>query len=310
MKHSILIILGCINSYLSYAQCFHGEYTTEWQWDMKKETNWVNLLKLNLSVPVWNRMGSFEATTIHVAKTNECIIDDWQTFSNIEEENELAAIAVLGYMHEWKECHLFVGIRNLNEDFFTSDVTSLFTNSSCGIFPTISANYPITNYPLSGLTLHFDVSKGGWIFKNSLYNGAGYNVWTHHDNPFLLRPKKDGIFNMSQLEYSYQDGHYFAGTAIHSRQYPIDEEGNISSTEESSRKTSCAWWVYAEQPIWSAKEKSISCMMQYSENTCRKNGCYRYGEFGCAYMDNCNQCGVTGQYARFHQGSEYSLEVT
>lgn len=42
MKHSILIILGCINSYLSYAQCFHGEYTTEWQWDMKKETNWVN----------------------------------------------------------------------------------------------------------------------------------------------------------------------------------------------------------------------------------------------------------------------------
>lgn len=106
MKHSILIILGCINSYLSYAQCFHGEYTTEWQWDMKKETNWVNLLKLNLSVPVWNRMGSFEATTIHVAKTNECIIDDWQTFSNIEEENELAAIAVLGYMHEWKECHL------------------------------------------------------------------------------------------------------------------------------------------------------------------------------------------------------------
>lgn len=103
MKHSILIILGCINSYLSYAQCFHGEYTTEWQWDMKKETNWVYLLKLNLSVPVWNRMGSFEATTIHVAKTNECIIDDWQTFSNIEEENELAAIAVLGYMHEWKE---------------------------------------------------------------------------------------------------------------------------------------------------------------------------------------------------------------
>lgn len=138
MKHSILIILGCINSYLSYAQCFHGEYTTEWQWDMKKETNWVNLLKLNLSVPVWNRMGSFEATTIHVAKTNECIIDDWQTFSNIEEENELAAIAVLGYMHEWKECHLFVGIRNVYEDFFTSDVTSLFTNSSCGIFPTIS----------------------------------------------------------------------------------------------------------------------------------------------------------------------------
>ena len=162
MKHSILIILGCINSYLSYAQCFHGEYTTEWQWDMKKETNWVNLLKLNLSVPVWNRMGSFEATTIHVAKTNECIIDDWQTFSNIEEENELAAIAVLGYMHEWKECHLFVGIRNLNEDFFTSDVTSLFTNSSCGIV-TIQRSNTIDNQLFCAMVSTNDWSK---ISKN------------------------------------------------------------------------------------------------------------------------------------------------
>ena len=60
----------------------------------------------------------------------------------------LAALAVLGYMHEWKEAHLFVGVRNVNEDFFTSDVTSLFTNGSCGIFPTIAASYPIANFPL------------------------------------------------------------------------------------------------------------------------------------------------------------------
>lgn len=40
--------------------------------------------------------------------------------------------------------------------------TSLFTGSSCGIFPTISASYPIANYPLAGLTVYFDVSFGGW----------------------------------------------------------------------------------------------------------------------------------------------------
>ena len=34
----------------------------------------------------------------------------------------------------WKKARLFVGVRNVNEDFFTSDVTSLFTGSSCGIF--------------------------------------------------------------------------------------------------------------------------------------------------------------------------------
>ena len=169
---------------------------------MNKKTNWVNQLRLDLSVPVFNGKGSFEAATLHLAKTGESVIGDWQGFSNIEADDMFAAIAVLGYMHEWKAGHLFVGVRNVNEDFFTSDVTALFTNSSCGIFPTVAASYPIANYPLSGLTVYFDVTKGGWTFRNSIYNGSGYNGWTAHDNPFLVRPKKDGIFNISQLEYS------------------------------------------------------------------------------------------------------------
>ena len=110
-------------------------------------------------------------------------------------------------------------MRNVNEDFFTSDVTALFLNSSEGIFPTVASSYPIANYPYSGLTLYFDVTKGGWTFRNSLYNGAGYNGWKAHDNPFLVRPKKDGIFNMSQLEYEHKGGKYFAGAAVHTRQY-------------------------------------------------------------------------------------------
>ena len=129
---------------------------------MKRNTNWLNLLRLNLNVPVFDGEGTIEASTLHIAKTNETIIADWQTFSNIEAENNVAAIAVLGYMHEWQAAHLFVGVRNVNEDFFTSDITTLFINSSCGIFPTIAASYPIANYPFSGLTVYFDVSRGGW----------------------------------------------------------------------------------------------------------------------------------------------------
>lgn len=192
MKH-LLIILSCLLPSLCSAQTFSGEYTAEWQWDMKRNTNWLNLLRLNLNVPVFDGKGTIEASTLHIAKTNETIIADWQTFSNIEAENNVAAIAVLGYMHEWQAAHLFVGVRNVNEDFFTSDITALFINSSCGIFPTIAANYPIANYPFSGLTVYFDVSRGGWTFRNSLYNGTGYNGWKRRDNPFLVRPAKDGV---------------------------------------------------------------------------------------------------------------------
>ena len=98
----------------------------------------------------------------------------------------------------------------------------------------VASSYPIANYPYSGLTLYFDVTKGGWTFRNSLYNGVGYNGWKAHDNPFLIRPKKDGIFNMSQLEYEHKGGKYFAGVAVHTRQYPINEDGEKGDPHRES----------------------------------------------------------------------------
>lgn len=310
MKRIYLIILGCITAYQLQAQELSGQFISEWQWDANKNTNWVNQLRLNLSVPLGSDKNSLEAATLHLAKSGEGIIDDRQGFSNIDADKMFAAIAVLGFMHQWNAGHLFVGVRNVNEDFFTSDLTALFTNSSCGIFPTIAASYPIANYPYSGLTIYFDVSKKGWTFRNSLYNGAGYNGWTAHDNPFLIKPKKDGIFNMSQLEYAHSVGAYYAGIAVHTRQYPIDEEGEMGDAETSSARATCAWWVYGEQKLWNSGEKNISCMVQYSENTSRKNACYRYAEIGGAYSDDKNECGLSGQYAHFIQGEEYSVELT
>lgn len=305
-----IFLLGCINASLARAQNISGEYITEWQWNMNKKTNWVNQLRLDLSIPFGNGKDSFEAATLHVAKTDDTIIDDWQGFSNIEADNMFAAIAILGFMHEWKSGRVFLGVRNVNEDFFTSDVTSLFLNGSEGIFPTIAASYPIANYPFSGLTVYFDVTKGAWTFRNSLYNGVGYNGWKHRDNPFIVRPKKDGIFNISQLEYSHGGGRYFAGAAFHNRQFPIDEEGEMASAEDSRRHTTCAWWIHGEQTVWTAADRSIACMAQYSENTSHDNGCCRYAEVGCAYTDSSNECGLSAQYARFNQGTERSVELT
>lgn len=219
------------------AQELSGQYTTEWQWDMNKNTNWVNLLRLDLSVPLGSDRNTIEAATLHLAKTGESVIGDWQGFSNIDADNMLASIAVLGFMHQWNSGHLFIGVRNVNEDFFTSPITALFTNSSCGIFPTVAASYPIANYPFSGLTLYFDITKKGWTFRNSLYNGSGYNGWTAHDNPFLIKPKTDGIFNMSQIEYTHRSGEYYAGIAVHTRQQPFVTEDETASTMTQTNGT-------------------------------------------------------------------------
>ena len=49
MKRFLVIILGCLQVSFSHAQWFSGEYTTEVQWDLKKHTNWLNHLRLDLA---------------------------------------------------------------------------------------------------------------------------------------------------------------------------------------------------------------------------------------------------------------------
>ena len=161
----ILAVAYCVGA---QPQSFGGCFTTEGQYAVRGSANWVNLLRLDFSMPLAHGAGSVEAATIHAFKTHDPIVGDWQTFSNIETSNLAAAIAVLGYRHAWRNASLFVGVRNVNEDFFTSPLTSLFTNSSCGLFPTIAASYPIANYPFSGLTLYMDVGRAGWLFRNSV----------------------------------------------------------------------------------------------------------------------------------------------
>ena len=90
----------------------------------------------------------------------------------------------------------------------------------------------------------------------------------------------------------------------------IRDRGEQVPAEEASTKTTCAWWVYGEQTLWTDGEHRWSEMAQYSENTSHDNGCYRYAEMGSIYEDGHNEWGVSGQYARFHQGTERSLEVT
>ena len=60
------------------AQELSGQYTTEWQWDMNKNTNWVNQLRLDLSVPLGSDRNTIKAATLHLVKTGESVIGDWQ----------------------------------------------------------------------------------------------------------------------------------------------------------------------------------------------------------------------------------------
>lgn len=299
------------------AQTAGISYTTELQHGMHGRGNWCNLLRLEAKLPA-GRSGEFELATIHIYKTRrERIADDWQTFSNIEEENLPCGIALLGYTQRIGRSEFFLGIRNVNEDYFTASGMSLFTNSSCGIFPTLSANYPIANYPLSGLCLDYKISLGRFGIESSLYNGRGYNGWSGRDNPFVVRPLRDGVFSITEINYRSDHGNYFCGFALHTggSLCSEDRQADVRAPEEAfPKKVTGVWWGYAEQHIWRGDRQTVDLLIQLSGNTSRGSECRGYAGVGAVWFCNGrsgeDRAGLFVSAARFVFGNEIAGELT
>ncbi len=272
-----------------HAQKLGVEYTTELQTNFR-ESNFVNLLRLNAEVPI-NKSVSIEASTISIAKTrNERLVDDLQTFSNIEEDNLPLAIAVCGANWQINDKHsLFMGIRNMNEDYFTSPVTSFFTNSSCGIYPTISANYPIANYPVASAGMHYCYDGSPIRVQVSLYNGTGHNRFTGRDNVFRVCPKDDGVFGIAEVSYTCGGNRFFLGNALYSG-------GDINATP----------WFYTEQSI----TPHLILLSGYSHAFSTEAQCKDFFGLGALCRIGKYQLGAFADYANYVERNEYAAELT
>lgn len=70
----ILAVAYCVGA---QPQSFGGCFTTEGQYAVRGSANWVNLLRLDFSMPLAHGAGSVEAATIHAFKTHDPIVGDW-----------------------------------------------------------------------------------------------------------------------------------------------------------------------------------------------------------------------------------------
>lgn len=326
MKKNKIILLAFMTALPAGAatQNIQIEYITEWQTNMKKRMNWVNLLTVSVGIPtsqlhLWEN-GEFNFSSKSIFKTSEDrIADDRQTFSNIEETNRLFNLAILGYTHRWRGIALFAGIRNVNEDYFTSPYTSLFTNSSCGIYPTISAHYPLANYPLSGLCLHAAFRWGqGWSAQSSLYNGVAYEPFGAESSIFTFRPKRDGVFNMTEINYtlnSKYNGNYTGGIAVHSSMPDNDESGGEEQAPPQTKEVNASGWIGLEQAVYRQAEKEVGVLAQYSAALTDKATCNHYLGTGImlkgfVLRGRQEELGLFVNRATFGNGTETVAEIT
>lgn len=286
-------------------------YTTEWQISQKGKTNWVNLLRTDASIPL-TKLISADFATLHIAKTSaERIIPDRQIFSNIEEDNLAFGLAVAGINMKTGHSSFFFGARNVNEDYFSDPCTSLFTNSSNGIFPTLSTSLPVPNYPSTAMGVHFTFDNDIIETQASLYNGRSYSMRTLHEQPFRVRPEKDGVFGIFDFMLKESDtGRLHAGAGLHYG-HTVEEIEQDGLTKDKHLRG--AWWLHGERHIARCGGKKIMILAQYSQALGSENDCKRYAEVGSVITagkkDKC-QAGLSLQYAGFKQGAEWSAELT
>lgn len=300
MKMSICLMMtvAALGCHRLMAQTAVGiEYATEMQTDFRN-LNWVHLLRLRFS-RTWDKGIRFELGTISIAKTrSERLVNDRQVFSNIEEENLPVSLSVAGWSFNRGASSLFAGLRNLNEDYFTSPVTSFFTNSSCGIFPTIPANYPIANYPLASLGIHYTYRKERWGIQASLYNGRGYDGFTADNFLFRFRPASDGILGIFSSNYQSNDCSYHFGGALHSGSH-------IGKEQTEERSLSGIFWGYVEQRL----TEKLYLLAQYSAAVPSDVWCRMFGGMGMVIRFGRAEAGFFSDCAVFSGEKEYASEL-
>lgn len=269
-------------------------YDTEIQTDYHGDFNHVNLLYLSTDGRLWQGW-ECNAATISIARTREeSLVADLQTFSNIEEENLPLALSLLCLKHSIGTRHtLHAGIRNVNEDYFTSPVTSLFINSSCGIFPTLSCNLPIANYPVASVGIHYAYTSPSYNILASIYNGQGYRRLCGRESVWHVAPHDDGIFALAQGDWKAGKGQCWAGAGLHT--------GNRADVTARS-----VMWCYTEQRLG----KNLSMIADYSHAFGRRCECSDFAGIGLHYASGRTTLGLFSDYARFCHNAEWATEIT
>ena len=285
-------------------------FDSELQSRIRDKVNWVNLLKLDASLSI-NDFMSVRIGTISTCSTNDgSVLSNILTYSNIEEENIPIALSRLGINYYSSHWNVFAGICDVNDAFFNTPVTSIFTNSSCGIFPTISYNFDIANFPNASIGVGSEYINENITVNSALYNGKGFHGFKGDNCVFRISPCSDGVFNINSVNYKWHDSNYNLGCGVHSGSSLSYEVGSPESFQTSNckekKKTEIFYWIYAEQQL----TKNISAIAQYSQCPTTKNGCRNFYGTGVSYCIGQYDIGLYTCFADISELFEWASELT
>lgn len=291
-------------------------FTTEGLWNTTTGiANWVNLLNVDYEFPLW-RDGSF---SLELVATNNLrqeqgksgVADNLHLFSAIEDSPSTLALTTFGIGQRFAEDRvlLYVGIRNLGKDYFTTPWNSIFTSAMNGLFPSIATHFAVPDPPLAAMALHTEWHPSPqWSVKLSVYDGVASQLW---NELFRLNLGRDGIFMIGEVGYcgNREDylGNYNIGATFG---YAPSVSAMERAEQHKSRRASV--WMLTEQPLY-YQQGGREVQLVLHGAWAPQSDCDLYGACGVV----CRSLLTKGDYVGFlasrglyKGGYETQLEVT
>lgn len=187
----------------------------------------------------------------HGQSPTEFLTGDFQTVSNIDAGDHIY-IHELWYKQQFKSFEITFGLQDLNVEFASSDMGSMFINSSFGIPPVISDNIPAPIFPLTalGITTKIRITNNV-LLSAAIYDGCPTSFEHNIYNTNWKLCTEDGSLILGQLDWSTElfrlPGAYKVGYYFHSGLN--EKNAETGQTTEVFAKNYGVYFI-ADQTIW------------------------------------------------------------
>lgn len=240
-------------------------------------------IMFNTDSAQWWKGGLFniQLMSTHGRGISRNITHDLQGISAIEAGNHPVLLWELWYHQQFGKFGIRGGLQNMNDNFMNHPYIENFSGGSYNMFPTLSLNYSLANYPDAGLGIlsSYQINKN-WYLISSLFNGRVAYIDDDIVNiPFRLNIRDDGILSLTELKYispatKRLSSVYGFGIAYHNKNLPA-----ISNRNKNYRNN-YTFYSFGEHDIYKTSTKKAGVFLQASYAPKDRNMAYAYSGVG------------------------------
>jgi len=222
---------------ISFGTTYIGDAVYNFSGGIKTGKAYMGFIDLTASISteglnMWKNGELFiNVQNTHGANLSADYVGDAQIVSNID-NGDYTYLYQFWYKQTFNKLTLLAGIHDLNSEFFVSEFSGEYVNSSLGIMPAASFNAPVPIFPKTtlGAMLRYDFSDAV-AFQAAVYDGDPLDLDSVPYNGELVIGDDHGLFSVAELHYTHnsasgRNGTYKIGFFYHSGDFEdlVDNE--------------------------------------------------------------------------------------